>query len=211
MMNLTVRIVCPKFVAIHFLRHRTFKFNEFSQRYAEVPEEENFYDPLKFENGIRKGCKLNKQSSEQINDESVKEEISETLRKANELTLELRKLYHKMIDQGLAKEIARTYLPIGEYTTMYIQMDVNNLIKMLYLRADPSTQEETKIYAEKIMELAEQFFPICIGVLKERMSGMSLLESEISVLKGEKPIESIISVSEKKTLREKAETLGIKL
>jgi thymidylate synthase ThyX len=90
-------------------------------------------------------------------------------------------------------------------------MDLNNLAKMLYLRCDPATQMETQQIAIKMMELAEQFFPISIGILKERMGGFHLLSSEIEVLKGEKSIDSITSISEKKALREKAEVLGIKL
>jgi hypothetical protein len=82
---------------------------------------------------------------------------------------------------------------------------------MLYLRADSFSQKETVVYAKAMMDLVEPLFPICIGFLKEKMDGFSLLESEISVLKGEKSIDSIISVSEKKALREKAETLGIKV
>jgi thymidylate synthase (FAD) len=211
MVNATFFLKVPKFVAIHFLRHRTGKFNEFSQRYAEVPEEENFYNPLEFKEGLRTGSELNKQSSEHINDDDTKSKLLSTMTKANELTLEIRKLYHQMIDEGLAKEVARTYLPMGEYTTMYIQMDLNNLTKMLYLRAEGHTQLETRQYAQAMMDLVEPLFPICIGFLKEKMNGFSLLDSEISVLKGEKPIESITSISEKKALREKAESLGIKL
>jgi hypothetical protein len=59
--------------------------------------------------------------------------------------------------------------------------------------------------------LAKQFFPITLDILQDRRLGFGLLQSEISVLKGEKPIESITSISEKKALREKAESLGIKL
>lgn len=50
-----------------------------------------------------------------------------------------------------------------------------------------------------------------MGILQERMNGMYLLGQEIEVLKGEKSIDSITSVSEKKALKEKAEILGIKL
>ena len=209
--NITLMIRCPKFVNVHILRHRTGKFNEFSQRYAEVPEEDNYYNPGEYENGIRKGAKLNKQSSENIEDDSLKSEISETLSEANAHLNELHNLYHKMIKQGLAKEIARSYLPMSEYTTMYVQFDLNNLTKFLTLRNSGYTQHETQIYANAIETLAKQFFPITLDILAERRLGFSLLESEISVLKGEKPIESITSVSEKKALREKAESLGIKL
>jgi thymidylate synthase (FAD) len=209
--NITFMIRCPKFVNVHILRHRTGKFNEFSQRYAEVPEEDNYYNPLEFDNGIRKGTKLNKQSSETITDESIKSEISESMKEANMYLDKLHELYHKMIKQGLAKEIARSYLPMSEYTTMYVQFDLNNLTKFLTLRNSSYTQEETKIYANAMETLARQFFPITLDILQDRRNGFGLLESEISVLKGEKPIESLTSISEKKALREKAETLGIKL
>ena len=211
MCNATFRVVCPLAVCVHFLRHRTGHFNQFSMRYAEVSEEENFYDPLQYEHGIREGSKLNKQSSIDIKDEKKIEELKETLEKANTLTREIRSVYHKLVDQGLGKEIARFYLPNSEYTTIYMQFDLNNLMKMLSLRADSHTQHETQVYAQAMMDLVEPIFPVSIGVLKERMNGFGLLHSEIEVLKGEKPIESLVSVSEKKALKEKAVTLGIEL
>jgi thymidylate synthase (FAD) len=211
MCNATFRVVCPLAVAVHFLRHRTGHFNQFSMRYAEVPEEENFYDPLKYEHGIREGSKLNKQSSSDIADEKKIEELTKTLEKANILVREIRSTYHSLVKQGLGKEIARFYLPNSEYTTLYMQFDLNNLMKMLTLRADSHTQHETQIFAQAMMDLVEPIFPISIGVLKERMNGFGLLPYEVEVLKGEKSIDSVVSISEKKSLKEKAEILGIKL
>lgn len=211
MCNATFRVTCPLAVCVHFLRHRTGHFNQFSMRYAEVPEEENFYDPLQYEHGIREGSKLNKQSSVDIMDESKKLELTETLTKANELVKELRSVYHILVKQGLGKEIARFYLPNSEYTTIYMQFDLNNLMKMLTLRAESHTQHETQIFAQAMMDLVEPIFPISIGVLKERMNGIGLISSEIEVLKGEKSIDDLVSISEKKALKEKAETLGIKI
>jgi thymidylate synthase (FAD) len=211
MCNATFRVVCPLAVAVHFLRHRTGHFNQFSMRYAEVPEEENFYDPTKYEHGIREGSKLNKQSSIDIADEKKIEELTKTLEKANTLVRELRSTYHTLVDQGLGKEIARFYLPNSEYTTLYMQFDLNNLMKMLHLRCDHHTQFETTCFAQAMMDLVEPIFPISIGVLKERMNGFGLLPSEIEVLKGNESIDSLVSISEKKALKEKAEILGIKL
>ena len=211
MCNATFRVTCPLAVCVHFLRHRTGHFNQFSMRYAEVPEEENFYDPLQYEHGIREGSKLNKQSSIDIMDDSKKLELTETLTKANELIKEIRSTYHTLVKQGLGKEIARFYLPNSEYTTIYMQFDLNNLMKMLTLRAESHTQHETQVFAQAMMDLVEPIFPISIGVLKERMSGMGLISSEIEVLKGEKTINDLVSISEKKALKEKAEVLGIKL
>ena len=62
-----------------------------------------------------------------------------------------------------------------------------------------------------MMDLVEPIFPISIGVLKERMNGFGLLPSEVEVLKGEKSIDSLVSISEKKSLKEKAKILGIEL
>jgi thymidylate synthase (FAD) len=211
MCNATFRVTCPLAVCVHFLRHRTGHFNQFSMRYAEVPEEENFYDPLQYEHGIREGSKLNKQSSVDIMDDSKKLELIETLSKANELVKEIRSTYHTLVKQGLGKEIARFYLPNSEYTTIYMQFDLNNLMKMLTLRAESHTQHETQVFAQAMMDLVEPIFPISIGVLKERMNGMGLISSEIEVLKGEKTINDLVSISEKKALKEKAEVLGIKL
>jgi thymidylate synthase (FAD) len=211
MCSATFRVVCPLAVAVHFLRHRTGHFNQFSMRYAEVPEEENFYDPTKYEHGIREGSKLNKQSSSDIADEKKIEELTKTLEKANDLVREIRSMYHELVKQGLGKEIARFYLPNSEYTTLYMQFDLNNLMKMLHLRCDNHTQHETVVFAQAMMDLVEPIFPISIGVLKERMNGFGLLPQEVEVLKGEKSIDSIASISEKKALKEKAEILGIKL
>lgn len=211
MVNCTWRLRLPLSICVHFLRHRMFKFNQESFRYSEVPETENFYDPLKFEEGIREGCKLNKQSSSLITDEKKIEEITNSLTKANELVKELHEVYHKLIKQGLSKEVARFYLPNSEYTTIYIQTDLNNLAKMLTLRMAGHSQRETQIYANAMFELVKPLFPVTMKVLEERMNGFSLITPEIEVLKSEKSIDSISSISEKKALKEKAEILGIKL
>lgn len=211
MCNATFRVVCPLSVAVHFLRHRTGHFNQFSMRYAEVPETENFYNPLEYEHGIREGSKLNKQSSVDITDSSKVDTIKATLEKANNLVRELRGVYHTLIDQGLGKEIARFYLPNSEYTTLYMQFDLNNLMKMLMLRAESHTQHETQVFAQAMMDLVEPIFPVSISVLKERMNGFGLLSNEIAILKGDAKLEDIASLSEKKALKEKAEILGIKI
>jgi thymidylate synthase (FAD) len=207
MASATFRVVAPKDVVTHFLRHRTGKFNVFSLRYASIEEENNFYNPLLNENGIRKGLKLNKQSSEIISDDEQITKIKEKMEKANELTIEIHKIYKDMINLGLANEIARFWLPCSEYVTMYCQFDMNNLMKMLTLRVDSHTQMETTEYAKAMLELITPLFPTCVQVLYERMNGMSLLKSEIEVMKGLKSIDEIPSVSEKASLKDKMKVL----
>ena len=207
----TFMVKLPIAISTHFVRHRMAKLNMYSMRYAEVEEEKNFYNPLEYEHGIREGTKLNKQSSIDIKDESKKEELKKIIEKANELQYQTHQLYHQMIKQGLAKEIARFYLPVSEYTTMYYQMDLNNLTKMLYLRTADYAQHECCVIAREMMKLVEPFFPITIGILKERINGVNLLESELKVLRKETELSSLVSVSEKEALKEKAKILGIEL
>lgn len=209
MANATFRVVAPKDVITHFLRHRTGKFNVFSLRYASIDEDNNFYNPLLNENGIRKGLKLNKQSSELIDNDEQISKIKEKMQKANELTIEIHKIYKDMIDLGLANEIARFWLPCSEYVTMYCQFDINNLMKMLTLRVDSHTQMETTEYAKAMLELITPLFPTCVEVLKERMEGMSLMKSELDVIRGEAEMDSIKSVSEKASLKEKMKRLNL--
>jgi thymidylate synthase (FAD) len=209
MCNATFRLVVPKDILTHFLRHRTGKFNVESLRYHEIKEKSNFYNPLLNENGIRRGMKLNKQSSEVIDNEEQINKIKEKMGKANELTTQIHELYSEMIELGLANEIARFWLPCSEYVTAYIQFDVSNLLKMLTLRVDSHTQMETTEYAKAMLELITPIFPTCVEVLKERMSGMSLMESEIDVIISNKDIKELKSVSEKASLKEKIKRLKI--
>jgi thymidylate synthase (FAD) len=203
MSHVTFRLVLPKDVAVHFLRHRHGSYNQFSQRYAEVKEEESFYDPTKYEHGIRTGTKLNQQSSVDVNNDTQKQSIKEKMEEANQLTRQIHKLYTEMIGLGLAKEIARFWLPSGEYTTLFCQFDLNNLMKMLTLRVDDHSQHETTVYARVMLELIRPLFPVCVEILEERMQGMFLMKSEIDVLIGNRTLESIVSVSERKALEEK--------
>ncbi len=209
--SVTFRLVLPKDIATHFLRHRMASVNVYSMRYSEVTEEENFYDPTKYEHGIRTGTKLNQQSSKDIEDEEQKEKIREKMEQANDLTRQIHVLYSEMIKLGLAKEIARFWLPCSEYTTLFYQMDLNNLLKMLTLRTDDHSQHETTVYAKAMLELIRPLFPTCVEVFEERTSGMGLLKSEIDVILGNKDIKEIASVSERAALKQKLERLKIEI
>lgn len=217
MPNVTFRLTIPKAIAIHFLRHRTGKFNEFSQRYSEVGEEgsDSWYQPLNWQEGIRLQHSSNKQgsnlSSGNSDDESRRANIIDLYSKAEEHITALHSLYHKMIDGGLAKEVARFILPMSEYTILYLQMDLNNLSKLLYLRADfKHAQFETAIIAAAMMRLIKPLFPTIISHLEGKMDGFSLSKEEINIIQSGK-IPPNITGSYKRELLEKASRLGIAL
>ncbi|CAH6418866.1 Thymidylate synthase complementing protein [uncultured virus] len=184
MCGVTLRLELPGPIAVHFLRHRTGKFNQFSQRYSEVKEATHFYDPTVTENGIRGQSKTNKQASALgVLTEEETQRIAELMKQANELNKQQHALYKQMVDAGCAKEIARFYLPNGEYTTLYMQFDLNNLIKLLELRADKHAQWETQQYALAIIDLCKPLFPTVFRVYEERVSGLFLSGPELEAFR----------------------------
>ena len=217
MPNVTFRLTIPKAMAIQFLRHRTGKFNEFSQRYTEVGEDgdDTWYNPLNWDQGLRIPSLSNKQGSDLTNDDSHELEQISNIRalytEAEGHIAKLHDLYHQMIGAGLAKEIARFVLPMSEYTVLYMQMDLNNLSKLLHLRADfDHAQRETAVIANAMLDLVRPLFPIIISHLEGQMHGMSLSSDEIAVIQS-KEMPSNITGSRRKEIIEKAHQLGLNL
>src|SRR5579884_111782 len=139
--ELTFRLRCPRFVAVHFLRHRTGKFNEFSQRYAELPNEGSFYHPTKMTPEMVKGGWLrlqstaNKQGSEQktVGDADVKA-IEAAFKEAEAAVEQGKKCYKKLLGLGVARELARFCLSVSEYTELYFSVNLRNFLHMYHLR-----------------------------------------------------------------------------
>lgn len=182
MCSVTLLLRLPVAICTHFLRHRTGKFNAFSQRYAEVLNDE-FYDPTKWEHGIRLQSKTNHQGSIDEIDEKAREDITGLMEQANVLSRQTYALYHQMIERGLAKEIARFWLPAAEYTTLYMQFDLNNLFKMLTLRADSHAQLETQVYANAIVELTRPLFPTLYRVWDDMNTGVALTGADLEAVR----------------------------
>ena len=140
----------PIFVARQLVRHRTARLNEVSARYSEMPEE--FWIPKEEE--IRIQSTTNKQSSD------GQAEIPHWLYKRwQAATHESHALYRDLLAHGVAREQARTVLPVSLYTEWYWQMDLRNLISFLKLRDDPHAQLETQHYAQAIKRLARLVAP----------------------------------------------------
>lgn len=161
MCGVTYKITVPNFVGKHFLRHRTFKFNEVSQRYTIVPTE--VYNPAEFE--IRSQDPNKKQCSRTMEDTHKKNNLKSLIRDNNKRIKDVFETYEKMLDLGMSQESARYCLPLGTYTTMIVSSDLNNLYKMLSLRTGGDAQEETQHIARAMKELATPMFPITMSSL----------------------------------------------
>lgn len=152
----TFHVRAPTFVAVHLIRHRMSNINMFSQRYAEI-KDDSYCHPSRMESGIRMQSKTNKQVGDIVaTDETAIALVKET----EELLDKVIGNYHKMIELGIAKEVARFCLPQATYTELYYTMDLNNLLKFWKLRDDSHTQYETRVIAHAMKELVRPLLPI---------------------------------------------------
>jgi thymidylate synthase (FAD) len=164
MANLTFLIKAPKFVTVQILRHRTFRFNEESQRYHQIKD--GFFhpstDPAKF---IRAQDQKNKQASN-ANPE-LAGQLSEKFVQIESKLEEIFKLYDEVIAMGAARECARFCLPMSTWSHLVVQCDLNNLCKFLKLRLDKHAQYEIQLIARGMYYLAREVFPSVMKIFDE--------------------------------------------
>ena len=137
--NMCVEIKTSRAIAAQILRHRSFSFQEFSQRYSEATEMESLE--------LRAPAEKNRQSSSEI----MTDENLNTM--ANLMMDSCKQLYDDMIAGGVAKECARMILPLGTQTTMYMSGSLRSWIHYIDLRAAEDTQKEHREIAEAIRQI----------------------------------------------------------
>jgi thymidylate synthase (FAD) len=146
-------IRCPIFVAREWFRHRIGSFNEFSARYSEVPED--FWIPAKEE--VR--TQIGKPGSYTFTpvEETVAEEAIYAIQDSYQQSYSA---YRSMIDSGVAKEVARTVLPMGTFTEFYWTVNARSLMNFLSLRTASTAQSEIRDYAFKVENAFEEHMPV---------------------------------------------------
>jgi thymidylate synthase (FAD) len=166
----------PLFVARQWIRHRTARVNEISGRYSIMREE--FYQPQLED--IAKQSANNKQGRGEPLAAAEAEAVARSLEAQQRQAYEE---YKKIIDAGVAKELARMNLPLSLYTEWYWQIDLNNLFHFLKLRLDAHAQMEIRRYAEVLLQIAGRVVPAAVKSFKEHvMEGICLSKSEINAL-----------------------------
>jgi len=131
----------PIFVAREWFRHRVGSFNEFSMRYAKATDD--FYVPEPED--VR--SQVGKPGAYSF--EPVSPDVAETTRE--ELTAiydSAYAAYERLVDLGVARELARAVLPVGAYTEFYWTVNARSLMNFLSLRASENAQREIRRYAE---------------------------------------------------------------
>lgn len=149
MVNMCVQIDTTRSVAAQILRHRSFSFQEFSQRYAKV----NSHAAIP---QLRKQDLKNRQNS---TDDLPFYTVKDFNVKINSLFELSESLYNEMLQAGVAKECARDVLPLASPTKLYMNGSLRSWLHYTDLRCANGTQLEHKQIADQVKALIQQEFP----------------------------------------------------
>ena len=149
MVNMCVSIETTRSIAAQILRHRSFSFQEFSQRYAEVPIPASLPE-------LRRQDTKNRQNSIDDLDEDKKKFFDA---KIGHLYSECYRVYQDLLDAGVAKECAREVLPMSAPTKLYMNGTIRSWLHYCDLRTSNGTQKEHAVIAAQIQDLLYQHPP----------------------------------------------------
>lgn len=169
----TFRCVVPLFIRSQHHRHRTWSYNEWSNRYRDLTKPESkpeFYEPQQF----RTQHKSNRQASN--TDELVNPWLEEpgqwnqgrtaasSIRDHHEASV---RLYDELMQAGVCREQARGVLPQNLYTSYYATANLNNILKFIDLRSHEGAQWEIVKVAEAMRTILEDLFPETLAAYNE--------------------------------------------
>ena len=149
MVNMCVEINTTRSIAAQILRHRSFSFQEFSQRYA---------DATQLGTGVRPELRLqdtkNRQNSIEVEEEDLflKDRIRYLYKHSQQV-------YEALLEAGVAKECARDVLPMSTPTRMYMNGTLRSWLHYCDLRCANGTQKEHKLIADQAKQLIAICFP----------------------------------------------------
>jgi thymidylate synthase (FAD) len=154
--QLSFRVKTPIFVARQWMRHRMHSYNEISYRYVKAATE--FYVPGQW----RYQDKVDRQAS---TGEFQDLELNKQYQAAID---ESYRVYEHLLEQGVAREIARGVLPMCTYTEFIFTSNLHALMHFLRLRTDSMAQYEIRCFALAMLRLAEPHFPVSLGAWMEK-------------------------------------------
>ena len=157
--SMTLEIETSRAIAAQILRHRSFTFQEFSQRYADTNLIANKI-PVP---ALRKQDLKNRQNSTDDLDEFVKQDIEMTITAHFN---HAEKLYKRMLDAGVAKECARMVLPLATPTRLYMTGSCRSWIHYINLRSAHGTQKEHMDIAHECRKVFTEQFPVVSEALE---------------------------------------------
>jgi len=155
--HMTVEIETTRGIAAQILRHRSFTFQEFSQRYANT----NMLGKIDVPD-LRSQDHKNRQNSI---DDIPQEQKARLQGQIERYFSEGIDLYNELIREGIAKECARFVLPLATPTRLYMTGSVRSWIHYIDLRSAHGTQKEHMDIVKEVRGIFKQQFPICTNAL----------------------------------------------
>lgn len=150
--SMTLEINTTRGIAAQILRHRSFTFQEFSQRYADTKLLDSSIDVPE----LRRQDTKNRQNSIDDLPPGVREVYQQKIEKHFSDSMHL---YNNLLDSGVAKECARFVLPLACPTRLYMTGSVRSWMHYIQLRSSNGTQEEHRLIAEECWDVFRSMFP----------------------------------------------------
>ena len=147
--HMTIEIETTRAISAQILRHRSFTFQEFSQRYAEVTELPTVFD-------LRSQDTKNRQNSVDNIPIDIKADLQA---KIHTHLVDTQRLYEELLAQGVAKECARMVLPMCSPTKIYMTGNIRSWITYINLRSANGTQKEHMDIAEECKKIFKEQLP----------------------------------------------------
>ena len=175
---LTFHVKLPIFVARQWIRHRTARLNEISGRYSIMKDE--FYVPVPGD--LAEQSADNKQGrSDEPMDADKAASVIERFERGQKAAYGD---YSSLVEEGLAREIARINLPLSLYTEWYWQIDLHNLFRFLMLRMDAHAQKEIRLYANTMLDITRAVAPRAVESFERNtLSAVRFTGAEMAELK----------------------------
>jgi thymidylate synthase (FAD) len=163
--SLTFHVKMPIFIARQWIRHRMARLNEISGRYSVMKDD--FYVPAPEDVALQSTD--NKQGrSDAAVDPATVEQVRNFLAGGQKHAYTE---YTELIDQGIARELARINLPLSLYTEIYWNIDLHNLFHFLELRLGAHAQKEIRLYAQTLLEITRKVAPRCCESFERHLLG----------------------------------------
>lgn len=156
MAHMTVEIGTTRAISAQIIRHRSFSFQEFSQRYSPV-------DTIHLVKARRQDRRNRQKSIDDIDDEIQKEWI----RKQQELYEKVGEVYQWALQNGIARECARFVLPLATHTRLFMTGNIRSWIHYLLVRNHEDTQWEHRWLAQEIEFIFARYLPNIYQAMRE--------------------------------------------
>ncbi len=180
----------PIFVARQWVRHRTANINEYSLRYSEARDEFYMPDPehIQFQSA------LNKQGRKGEVPTELKQKVLDSFKEISERSFAI---YSELNEAGVARELARSILPVNLYTEWYWKNDLHNLLHFVGLRSDSHAQYEIRVFSDAMAESVKAVAPFAWEAYQDYVvNGMRFSRIEQSLLEKNLPHRVIEDIGE---------------